>query len=342
MNANYFDVLIFFFNSNYVGGYFLGKDMRYLIAYILLLLSIFLVMKNKFFKSTNSTDTKNNDLMVYISMFILLLFTAVYPVWLTRLILERRLLAQELATHLPLVNFITYFLYALLALIVLFIVKNMDIKKRIIRESNYDELGKRVSFFLLTFFTISYIVWQLNFSQPRYIIPLEILSPLIIVVLLTYIVRDVTLRHWYILILFVMIAVTVLVPTHSRISWGDPFFRVKVPKVEQLDESIIVMAGKDALAYLIPFFPSGARFVRIESYFRFANPGIETRFQKEIKELIKNHRGPFYLLSRGKYILEHERVVEAYNLSVYRDESYAIISEHETDDLRLWKVQKIN
>ena len=332
----------FFFQSIFFDVHYPGMDIRFAIIYVLLLVLIYLFMRNKFLRSTYRVTRGNIILMARISMFLLILFVFLYPLWQTMLILGRRLILLDLSTYVPFTNYIAYLISVLLMVLTFFIVKNIELKTRTFSESGSTELTKRVSFFLLTFFTVSYIVWQLKFSHsPRYILPLEVLSPLMIVVLLTYIVRDVTLRHWYIVVLFVMIAVTVLVP-QRRISWGDPFFRVKVPKVEQLDESIIIMAGKDALAYLIPFFPAGTRFVRLESYFKFTNPGVDTKFQKEIKELIKNHKGPFYLLSRLGYILEHERVVEAYNLKIYRDESYAIFSEHEPKGLRLWRVQKIN
>ena len=332
----------FFFQTNYFGNNFSTSDIRFIIIYILLLVFIFWFVRNEILKSNYRVTRENIILMARISMFLLILFVFLYPLWQTMSNLESRLVALELVTHVPAVIFITYLLYALLAVLVLFIVKNIDIKKRIIGEMNDNELRKRVSYFLLTFFIVSYIVWQLKFSIYRYIIPLEILSPLIIVVLLTYIVRDVTLRHWYIFILFIIIAVTVWVPTQRRISWGKSYFGVQIPEVEQIENSIILMAGKDPLAYLIPFFPTGTRFVRVESNFILANPVVKTKFHKEVKALIKNHNGPFYLLSRWGYILEHERVVEAYNLMVYRDESYAIISEHEPKGLRLWKVQKIN
>lgn len=332
-----------FHNSSYFGGdQFRGNDMRFSIIYILLLIFIFLVTKNKFTRNTYRVARENIILMARISMFLLILFIFSYPLWQTMSILERRLLAQGLATHLPVVYFVTYLLYALLAVLVFFIVKNIDLKTRTSSESGSAELTKRVSYFLLTFFTVSYIMWQLKFSYARYILPLEIISPLIIVVLLTLMVRNVKMRSWYMIILFVIIVVTLRVPMQERISWGKSYFGVRIPEVGQIENSIIIMAGKDPLAYLIPFFPSGARFVRVESYFSFANPGIETKFQKEIKALIKNHKGPFYFLSREGYILEHERVVEAYNLCVYRDESYAIITELEPKGLRLWKVKKIN
>ena len=332
----------FFFRTNNIGNNLFTSDIRFVIIYILLLVFIFWFVRNEILKGTNRVARENIILMARSSMFLLILFAFLYPLWQTMSNLERRLVALELVTHLPLVNFITYLLYALLAVLVLFIVKNIDIKKKTIRKMNDDELCNRVSYFLLTFFTISYIVWQLKFSYYRYIIPLEILSPLIIVVFLTYIVRDVTLRHWYIFILFIIIAVTVWVPTQWRISWGKSYFRVRIPEVEQIENSIILMAGKDPSAYLIPFFPAGTRFVRLESYFKYNIPSVETKFQKEVKALINDHKGPFYLLSREKYILERERVGESYNLRVYRDESYAIISEHEPKGLHLWKVQKIN
>lgn len=178
------------------------------------------------------------------------------------------------------------------------------------------------------------------FSIHRYLSPLEILSPLIIVILVGYLVESITLRRWFIITSFILIIFSVDGPLPKVLSWNKSFFRVKVPEIEQLDSSIIFMAGKDPIAYLIPSFPPRARFIRLESYFKFNNPGVETKFREEIKELIQNHEGPFYLLTRWAHIPHHAQLLKNLGLSVNRAESDSIISEHEPDGLRLWAVLK--
>ena len=112
--------------------------------------------------------------------------------------------------------------------------------------------------------------------------------------------------------------------------------------MEQLDSSIIFMAGINPISYLIPFFPPGARFIRLEGHFKFNNPGVETKFQEEIIEIIHNHSGPFYLLSRLNYFSDHKKLLEDLGLRVIRADSKGIKSEHESEGLRLWVVRKEN
>ena len=73
---------------------------------------------------------------------------------------------------------------------------------------------------------------------------------------------------------------------------------------------------------------------------KFNNPGVETKFHEEIKELIQNHDGPFYLLTRWVNLPSYEQLLKKLGLKVNRAVSDGIVSEHEPDGLRLWVVWK--
>ena len=100
------------------------------------------------------------------------------------------------------------------------------------------------------------------------------------------------------------------------------------------------MASRDPLAYMIPYFPPGIRFLRIERQFNYASTGIETLLMKEIKDIIKAHDGPIYLLARGRFFLRGEEAVNKMGMRVDRNETLAIKSISEPDDILLWKVER--
>jgi len=332
-----------FFDSDYKGGSYLHiRDARYAIIYGLVIVSVVRGVWVKFRRNNEDKARKSNYLLARVSLSLFLFYTAIFPVMQAKSTLVRRLLAQDLSAHLSYVNLFAYLVYVLIAVIVFLIVKNMDLLRGGIGEKSIDKHSKRVALFLLFFFIGSFITWQTMFSIHRYLSPLEILSPLIIVILVGYLVESITLRRWFIFTSFILIIFSVDGPLPKILSWNKSFFRVKVPEMEQLDSSIIFMVGKDPIAYLIPSFPPGARFIRLESYFKFNNPGVETKFREEIKELIQNHDDPFYLLTRWVNIPHHAQLLKSLGLRINRAESDSVISAHEPDGLRLWAVRKEN
>lgn len=316
------------------------RDARYAIVYSLLMLSIFRSLRTNFRRNFDSVIRKSKDIFARVVLSLLLYYTAIFPVMQAKQILERRITFLDLTSHLSTVNVLAYLIYISIAFIVFFIVKNMELRKEDIGEKSADKHSKQVVLFLLTFFIGSFITWQIIFTISRYLSPLEFLSPLIIVILLMYLVENITLRNWFIFVSFILIIFGVVSPQPKTISWNKTFFRVQVPDMKHLDSSIVLIAGIDPIAYLIPFFPPGARFIRLESHWKFNNPGVETKFHEEIKNIIKNHDNSFYLLSDWNYFTRHEQLLKNLGLSVSQAESESIYSEHETSGFRLWAVRK--
>src|ERR1043165_6666627 len=97
---------------------------------------------------------------------------------------------------------------------------------------------------LLIFAVASYVVWQNMFSIYRYLIPLEVLCPVLIYVCLDIIVpRDRQTRLVICLGLFVFIAAAVRLPSWGRVPWSGSFFGTQVPPLLKAPNAVVVMVG---------------------------------------------------------------------------------------------------
>jgi hypothetical protein len=57
----------------------------------------------------------------------------------------------------------------------------------------------------------------------------------------------------------------------------------------------VIIAGHEPLSFLVPAFPDGMRFLRIDS--TFTNPDqTDVLFNKVMKQQIDAHQGPFFAL----------------------------------------------
>ena len=333
----------FLFDSDYKGGSVKQiRDARYAIIYSLIILSFLKALRVNFRRNNDPKERKSKYLLARVSLSFLLFYTAIFPLTQVKSKLEWRLTALDLTSYLIYASLINYLIYAILAILIFFIVKNMDLRRGGIGEQDTNENSRQVTLFLIIFFIGSFISWQIIFLIHRYLSPLEVLSPLLIVTLFVYLVENSTLRNWFISVSFILIIFSVEGTIPKTMAWDKSYFRVTVPDMEQLDSSIIFMAGINPISYLIPFFPPGARFIRLEGHFKFNNPGVETQFHQEINEIIQNHSGPFYLLSRLNYFSDHKKLLEDLGLRVIRADSKGIKSEHESEGLRLWVVRKEN
>ena len=135
---------------------------------------------------------------------------------------------------------------------------------------------------------------------------------------------------------FLAIVVVVEPPIFQRLPWSATFFEVDPPQFEDPDNTIVIIAGGRPWAYLIPFFQSGVRFVRIGG--NFTHPSRPNRMQTEMRALVREHNGPIYLLSRREYLRNDASTLSFYQLFLTRLECQLIKSKHEKAGLCLWTV----
>ncbi len=171
--------------------------------------------------------------------------------------------------------------------------------------------------FLLTFYVTSYAVWQSMFSIYRYIIVLEALAPILIALIVLHTFKGRLLRTLIITSLLLAIVYTSKIPNWGRVFWKDDFFGVKIPLSEQTEYTgnpLVLLDGKHALGYMIPFFNPDFRFVRFKSWFN--GPQRKTRLEKEIRALLSRQSPPIYLLCDLNEVAPADTDMRAYGLFV--------------------------
>ena len=161
-----------------------------------------------------------------------------------------------------------------------------------------DERTASAARYILAAIAISFLAWLKMFAIHRYLIGVELLAPLGL-----WLVFERLWRNWRgVVFSFLMLAMVLLATTRTslwgRVAFEDDYFGVTIPTVPQPAQSLVLMAGFDPMAYLIPFFPPELRFLRIHSW--FTGPSDHPNgFDRLMQSVVKNHDGPVYGLFRS-------------------------------------------
>jgi hypothetical protein len=144
------------------------------------------------------------------------------------------------------------------------------------------------------------------FGIYRYLAPLEWLVPLGIALALC--------RLWpgrgralVIAAALVLVTATTRPMSWGRGAWGDSYFGVVPPRLERPESSMVLMAGDEALGFLVPHFAAVIRFVRIQSNFHGHGPP-STGLERLVERTVASHAGDLYVLYGGT---DSERAVDA-------------------------------
>lgn len=146
--------------------------------------------------------------------------------------------------------------------------------------------------FIAVFALVSYLAWLAAFSIHRYLLPLEVLSGALIVGCVANGLRKAGARRVVIVVLAVLLVGTTRKAGWERVPFSGEYFAVSTPKVGQ--EAMVVMAWNLPASYVIPFFPSDARFVSANN--NFLVPGQRNLLARQVASAIERHTGPLYLL----------------------------------------------
>jgi hypothetical protein len=162
----------------------------------------------------------------------------------------------------------------------------------------------------------AWLIWAKLFGVYRYMVPLEMLLPLAVVLLLDRLPLSPRSRGAAAAGLLVFSLVLTRPAQWERVPWADDYFGVNLPVLQDPDRTLVLMAGQDATAFIIPFFPPPVRFVRIQGYFTGPtdNPSL---YDRRIKEAVIGHRGPAYAVFRGRWeSREAAKALASYGLGI--------------------------
>jgi hypothetical protein len=178
------------------------------------------------------------------------------------------------------------------------------------------------------FWLIAFVLWTVQHSIYRYLLPLELLSGALIVGLVRDLVRARALAV-AVMILALTIVGTTRWPDWGHVPFRGKWFEVEVPKVP--DDAMVLLASDAPLAYLAPFMTPGARVVG--AYNNLIRPGEETGLAKWAQRTIAGHQGPLYSLGHDEAMAS--KVYAAHGLAPVRESCARVTSNMRGDRVLL-------
>ncbi|MDB9424140.1 glycosyltransferase 87 family protein [Microcystis aeruginosa CS-564/01] len=159
--------------------------------------------------------------------------------------------------------------------------------------------------FLLPFYITAYCIWIVKFSIYRYLIVLELITPILIILIVAYLYPKKTPVFLVTIGIFVLILATVKPLDWWRIPWSDNYFSIDRQALVQYQDDVIVLWGGEPVGYVVPYFPSNTRFLRITGNFGLSP---HTRMSKIAQEIIdKTPESSLYLLEVDFELKESDR-----------------------------------
>ena len=162
--------------------------------------------------------------------------------------------------------------------------------------------------FLLAGGLCSYAFWLLTFRVYRYLAPLEWLAPLAITLALIHLLP---VRHRTVAIGAVL--VLTVASTHladwGRMGWTRTYFLEETPQLDSVTSPMVVIAGLNALSFVVPHLPPNVRVVRLQSNSflygmtlggYYGDGGASpNEFDKLVRKAIASHPGSLQVMFDG-------------------------------------------
>jgi hypothetical protein len=149
--------------------------------------------------------------------------------------------------------------------------------------------------FLMWFAVITYFAWLAIFDIYRYLIPLEMLAPLLIVLALWHWPLKELQRIAICAVVLGVLQAVVRVDLSDRQSWQGRYVEVSTPPLPNDKQTMILMTGHAPMAYVIPSFPDAIPFLRIDGWLVHGSDRV-TGLAKNMRERVSKHAGSLYLL----------------------------------------------
>ena len=146
--------------------------------------------------------------------------------------------------------------------------------------------------FVGVFFVASFVAWAVLYRIFRYLVPLELLAGALTVGLLVRLTPPKRIA-FALGAAVVLVVVTAKYPTWWRQKFGEHFLSVEMPPVKP--GALVLSVVAEPMSYVLPSFPSDARFVGLVS--NFNDPARTNRLQQTIAATIRDHPGPLYALA---------------------------------------------
>jgi len=149
--------------------------------------------------------------------------------------------------------------------------------------------------YLLWVSALSYAAWLAMFGIYRYVVPIEMLAPLLIVLAVGMLPIKPSARAMFTAFVLLVIAASVQPGNWGRRgAWMDRFIAADVPQLGDVSNTMLLMAGFEPYAHIVTQFPPEMSVVRIQS--NFTSPDQDKTMNAVIHARVDAYRGRFWLL----------------------------------------------
>ena len=148
-------------------------------------------------------------------------------------------------------------------------------------------VSRRAARILFAFAVAGYASWLAVFAIYRYITPLEMVSPLLIVAAIGLIPLPGRVRWAAIALALVAVVGLTSLYKGNRTQFSDSMIEVGVPPIARPDATLAVMTGVEPMGFVIPFFPADIAFLRVDGY--LVGPDSQTGYLTRMTGRIDAH-----------------------------------------------------
>lgn len=145
---------------------------------------------------------------------------------------------------------------------------------------------------LLTFFALSYVLWMCLFSIYRYLIPLELLAPVVLLLLAQRLMPAPLAGKVVGVLLAIAIVLTLPAASWGRAPFSRTSFSMVGPVIANPAQSMVfTVHGDPPMGWMATLFPARLAFVALGSGFPESDA-----FKARVAGMIKARSGPLYVL----------------------------------------------
>ena len=167
---------------------------------------------------------------------------------------------------------------------------------------------------LFVFSAVTYYAWLSVFAIYRYILTLEMLSPILIAAAIGLLPVPRRTQLLVLGALFFAALVFTKPDFLDRAPLGDPYVDVAVPKIEHPGHSMIVMTGNDPLGFIAPELPPRIPILRIDGW--MLQPKDGSGLTKVMHRRVAAFKGDLYLLADANNMIRAHDALEDYDLAI--------------------------
>ncbi len=161
---------------------------------------------------------------------------------------------------------------------------------------------------------MSYLAWLTVFGIYRYIITLEMLSPLVIVAALGRWNLDRRARLMLLGALGAIILATTGTSEMNRAPLGNPYIEVKMPTIRRPHHTMILMTGESPMGYIVPSLPHSIPVLRIDGW--MIQPQDGSKLTAETKARVAAYKDDLFLMSDPYEIDRARAALAGYGLAI--------------------------